>query len=101
VIRSGSESIYPEDVEKVLMLHPNIEEAVVIGVSDERWGEVPKALMVVKKGKSITKEEITSYCMDKLAKYKIPKYIEFIESIPKTSAGKILRRQLAEKYGTE
>ena len=99
VIRSGSESIYPEEIEKVLASHPKIEEVRVIGVPDERWGEVPKALLVAKRSESLGKEEIVKYCMGKLAKYKIPKSIEFIKSIPRTSAGKISKNELVRKYG--
>lgn len=99
VIRSGSESIYPEEIEKVLTSHPKVEEAIVIGVPDEKWGEVPKALIVVKRGESLNKEEIVNYCLGRLAKYKVPKSIEFIKSIPKTPAGKISRSELISKYG--
>lgn len=99
VIRSGSESVYLEEIEKVLNSHPKIEEAVVIGVPDERWGEVPKALVVVERGESLKKEEIADYCIGKLAKYKIPKSIEFIKSMPRTPAGKISKNELVKKYG--
>lgn len=99
VVRSGSESIYPEEIERVLASHPNVEEVMVIGVPDEKWGEVPKALIVVKRGKSLNKEEIVNHCLGKLAKYKIPKSMEFIKSIPRTPAGKISKNWLAKKYG--
>jgi fatty-acyl-CoA synthase len=98
VIRSGSESIFPEEIERILSSHPEIAEAVVIGVPDKKWGEVPKALIVLKRGAGLSKEDVLSYCFDKLAKYKIPKSVEFIGSIPKTSAGKIEREQLVERY---
>jgi len=99
VIRSGSESIYPEEIERILSSHPKIHEAVVFGIPDEKWGEVPKALIVLKTGEKLTREEVIKYCEDKMAKYKIPKVIEFLDSIPKTPAGKILREKLIEKYG--
>lgn len=99
VIRSGSESIYPEEIEKILSSHPKIEEATVLGVPDKKWGEVPKALVVLKRGESLSKEEVIDYCLSNLAKYKVPKYVEFIESIPKTAAGKVLREKLVKKYG--
>jgi fatty-acyl-CoA synthase len=98
LIRSGSESIYPEEVENVLISHPKIQDVAVIGVPDEKWGEMPKALIVVKKGEKITNEELIEYCKDKLSKYKIPKIIDFVETLPKTSAGKILRKKLVERY---
>jgi len=100
VIRSGSESIYPEEVEDILITHPKIEDAAVIGVPNKKWGEVPKALIVVRKGEKIRNEEIIGYCEGKLSKYKIPKIIEFVESLARTSAGKLLRKKLAEKYGS-
>ncbi len=99
VIRSGSESIYPEEIEKILAFHPKIEEALVIGIPDKRWGEVPRALIVLKRGESLNEEEVINYCLGKLAKYKVPKSIEFVESIPKTPAGKVSREELIKKYG--
>ncbi|MEM3577477.1 MAG: AMP-binding protein [Candidatus Bathyarchaeia archaeon] len=99
VIRSGSESIYPEEIERTLGSHPKIREAVVFGIPDEKWGEVPKALIVLKTGEKLSTKEVIKYCEDKMAKYKIPKVIEFVDSIPKTPAGKILREKLIEKYG--
>jgi len=99
VIRSGAESIYPEEVEKVLRDHPKIEEVYVIGVPDEKWGEVSKAIIVLKKGQKITKDEVVQFCMDKLAKYKIPKYIQVVDHIPKTDIGKVSREFLHKKFG--
>jgi acyl-CoA synthetase (AMP-forming)/AMP-acid ligase II len=98
VIRSGSESIYPEEVEKVLRLHPKIAEAFVVGVPDKKWGEVPKAFIVTKTGETLDKGEIIRYCLKGLAKYKVPKEIEFVESIPKSSAGKVLKDELMKKH---
>ena len=99
VIRSGAESIYPEEVEKVLLEHPAVVEAVVIGVRDEKWGEVPKALIVLREGARITKDELVEFCMGKIAKYKIPKYIQVVKAIPKTDVGKVSRRKLVELFG--
>lgn len=99
VIRSGSESIYPEEIEKILASHPKIEEATVIGFPNKKWGEVPKALIVLKRGESLSEEEVVNYCLSKMAKYKVPKSIEFVESIPKTPAGKVSRDELIKKYG--
>jgi fatty-acyl-CoA synthase len=99
VIRSGSESIYPEEIERILSTHPKIAEAVVIGVPDKKWGEVPKALIVLKRGERLKAEDVISHCSDKLAKYKVPKSVAFLESVPKTSAGKVEREQLVKEYG--
>ena len=99
VIRSGSESIYPEEVERVLLAHPKVEEAVVIGVPDPKWGEVPKALVVLRRGEKLTKEELAEFCEGKIARYKIPKYLQVLDEIPKSPLGKVSRAALAELYG--
>jgi len=91
---SGGENVYPAEIEKVLFDHPKILDAAVVGVEDKRWGEVGKAYIVVKEGQSIKTEEIYEFLKDKLAKYKIPKYIEFTEKLPKTASGKIKKRLL-------
>ncbi|MEM3893532.1 MAG: fatty acid--CoA ligase family protein, partial [Thermofilum sp.] len=99
VIRSGEESVYPEEVEKILLMHPKIKEVVVIGVPDEKWGEVPKALVVLKEGEKITKEEVVEFLKGKLAKYKIPKYVEVVDKLVYTETGKISRSQMKSLYG--
>ncbi|MCL4518431.1 MAG: AMP-binding protein [Thaumarchaeota archaeon] len=99
VIRSGSESVLPEEVEKVLLANPAVKEVVVVGVPDQRWGEVPKALVVRKLGHDIGKEDIIAFCEGKLAKFKIPKYVQFVREIPKDSMGKTSRAKLAREFG--
>lgn len=99
IIRSGEESVYPEEIEKILATHPKIESAVVIGVPDEKWGEVPKALLVLKEGERITKEEVVEFLRDKLAKYKIPKYVEVVKELVYTETGKVSRAALKALYG--
>jgi len=99
IIKSGAESILPEEVERVLLDHPKIVDVVVIGVPDEKWGEVPKAVIVLKEGEKIAKEEIYEYLRDKLAKYKWPKYIQVVKEIPKTQMGKVSRNELMKIFG--
>ncbi len=99
IIRSGEESVYPEEVEKILLAHPKIKDVVVIGVPDEKWGEVPKALIVLKEGERISKEEIVDFLKDKIAKYKIPKYVEVVEGFVYTETGKVSRSELKKLYG--
>lgn len=99
VIRSGEESIYPEEVERLLLMHPKVKDVVVIGVPDEKWGEVPKALIVLKEGERITKEEILDFLKDKLAKYKIPKYVEVVDKLVYTETGKVSRPAMKNLYG--
>lgn len=91
---SGGENVYPAEIEKFLYTHPSVKEISVIGVPDEKWGEVGKAFIVVKEGKKLSAKEILEYCEGNLAKYKIPKYIEFVNEIPKTDTGKIDKKKL-------
>ena len=98
IIRAG-ENISPEEVEDALYAHPKIEEAAVIGVPDPEWGQVPKAVVVLKKGEETTGEEIMEFCRQKLSSFKRPRYIAFADELPRTSTGKVLKRVLREQYG--
>jgi fatty-acyl-CoA synthase len=91
---SGGENVFPVEIEEILFKHPAIDLVAVIGVPDEKWGEVGKALITLKANKSITIEELREYLKDKLAKYKIPKYFEIKDSLPTSATGKILKREL-------
>ncbi len=97
MILSGGYNVYPREIEEVLYAHPKVKEAAAVGVPDEYKGEVPKVFIVLKEGETATEEEIIAYCKENLAKYKIPKYVEFRKELPKTMVGKILRRVLAEE----
>lgn len=92
LIISGGENIYPAEIEGVLVSHKHIEDAGVIGMKDDQWGEVPVAF--VKKNGEISSEELREFCLERLAKYKVPKKIFFIEEIPRNASKKILRREL-------
>ncbi|MFA5619339.1 MAG: AMP-binding protein [Weeksellaceae bacterium] len=95
---SGAENIYPSEIEKVVMLLEDVEMCVVIAVPDEKWGEVGKAYVQLNENSpSITKDDIMEFLRNRLAKFKIPKYIEFIDEFPKNDAGKIDRKRLKEK----
>lgn len=96
IIASGF-NIYPREVEEVLFQHPKIAEAAVAGVPDEYRGETVKAFIILKEGESATAEEIIEFCKDKLAKFKVPKVIEFRTELPKSLIGKVLRRVLIEE----
>jgi len=100
VIVSGGENISSLEVEEVLVAHPNIYEAVVVPVPDEKWGEVPKALVVLKPGLKATEAELLDFCRSRLSHYKCPRSIEFLDSLPKTGTGKLLKRELRKKYWT-
>jgi len=98
IIVSGGENISSLDVEKVLVAHPDVYEAAVIPVADQKWGEVPKAVVVMKPGAKLSDVELIEFCRARLAHYKCPQSIEFCESLPKTATGKVLKRELREKY---
>ena len=100
---SGGENVYPREIEKLLEEHPKIAQVQVIGVLDPKWGEVGRAIVVLREGEDASEEEILGFCQGKLAKFKIPKSVRFIESLtPYTSgAGKILKRRLREDFGLE
>ncbi|HXG64842.1 MAG TPA: long-chain fatty acid--CoA ligase [Blastocatellia bacterium] len=90
-------NVYPNEVEDVLFTHPAILEAAVIGVPDAYRGEAVKAFVVLKQGEQATAEEIIEYCRERLARYKVPSTVEFLESLPKSTVGKVLRRELRER----
>jgi fatty-acyl-CoA synthase len=98
IIVSGGENISSLDVERVLVAHPDILEAAVIPMADQKWGEVPKAVVVVKPGSKPSETELIEFCRARLAHYKCPQSIEFCESLPKTATGKVLKRELRKKY---
>ena len=99
LIVRGGENISPEEVENVLYTHPKIEEAAVIGVPHPDWGSEPRAVVVLKKGETATPEEIIEYCRERLAGFKRPRSVVFVNELPKTSTGKVLRRTLRDQYG--
>jgi long-chain acyl-CoA synthetase len=94
MIISGGFNVYPRDVDEVLFTHPKVLEACVIGVPDEYSGERIKAYVVLKSGETATSEEMIEFCKQNLVKYKVPKYIEFVDDLPKSAVGKILRKEL-------
>jgi fatty-acyl-CoA synthase len=98
MVLSGGENIGTAEIERVLYLHPGVLECAVIPVPDDCWGEVPKALISLRVGSSVTEQEILDHCRQHLAGFKVPKSIEFVESLPKGGTGKILKRVLREKY---
>ena len=98
MIVSGGENIYPREIEEILYRHPMVLEVAVIGIPDPYWVERVHAVVVTKKGTSTTAEELIAFCKKHMASYKAPKSVEFVESLPKNPAGKILKRELREKY---
>jgi fatty-acyl-CoA synthase len=98
MIVSGGENIYPAEVENAVMAHPAVADCAVIGVPDDKWGEAVKAIVVLKQGQKATAEEIIAFCKTRIASYKVPKSVDFVDSIPRNPSGKVLRRELREPY---
>ncbi len=98
MVLSGGENIATAEVERVICQHPAVLECAVIAVPDAQWGEVPKALVALRPGSQATEAEIIAHCREQLAGFKIPKSVEFRESLPKGGTGKILKRLLREPY---
>jgi acyl-CoA synthetase (AMP-forming)/AMP-acid ligase II len=98
MILTGGENVYSTEVENVLYMHPAILECAVVGVPDQKWGEAVKGIVVLKSGQKATAEEIIQFCKDKIAHYKAPKSIDFIDALPRTGSGKIHKKGLRDKY---
>ena len=93
-IISGGENVYPAEVENVLYDHPSVKEVAVVGVPDERWGEVPKAFIVLAPGSEIDEEELRAFAAEHLAKFKVPRHFSAVAALPRNASGKVLRREL-------
>ena len=98
IIVSGGENISSLEVEKAILAHPAVYEAAVIPVPDDKWGEVPGALVVAKPGSNVTDADLIEFCRSRIAHYKCPRFLEFVENLPKTATGKILKKGLRAKY---
>jgi long-chain acyl-CoA synthetase len=96
IVASGY-NVYPREIEEVLFEHPDVAEAVAVGVPDEYRGESIKAFVVKRAGSDLTEEELVAFCKERLAAYKAPKSVEFRDALPKSTVGKILRRILADE----
>ena len=98
MIISGGENIYPAEIENALLGHPDVQEAAVIGVPDDRWGESVKACVVIRTGRPVSAPELIAFCRDRLAGYKCPKSVDFVATLPRNPSGKLLKRILREPY---
>jgi fatty-acyl-CoA synthase len=99
VIISGGENVYPAEVEDAIYSHPNVAECAVIGVPDERWGEVARALVVVRPGETLDEQALLDHLDGRLAHFKTPRSVVFVESLPRSGAGKVLKEKLRAAYG--
>jgi len=101
MIVTGGENVYPKEVEEILYRHPAVSEAAVIGIPDEYWIERVHAVVVLKEGTQASAEEIIDFCRKQIAHYKAPKGVEFLESLPKSPQGKILKKEIRKTYWPE
>ncbi|MFQ5420755.1 MAG: AMP-binding protein, partial [Anaerolineae bacterium] len=96
---SGGENVYPAEVENVIYQMEAVAETAVIGIAHPKWQEVGLALIVLKEGQQLTEQAVIDFCQGKLARYKIPKSVKFVDSLPRTAAGKVLKRELRKEFG--
>lgn len=99
LIKSGMENVYPAEVERVLAAHPAVREVAVIGVPDEKWDEAVTAIVAVKKGHSVNADDLIQYCKERIASYKKPKTVMFVDELPKDGNGQIARQEIRDRYG--
>jgi fatty-acyl-CoA synthase len=98
---SGGENVYPAEVEAALHEHPAVADAAVIGVRDERWGEVGVAIVVVRAGARVDEQDLLSHCRGRLAAFKAPHVVHLAEELPRSASGKLLKRELRERFGRQ
>ncbi|AMQ20797.1 class I adenylate-forming enzyme family protein [Geobacillus sp. JS12] len=98
MIITGGFNVYPREIEDILYQHPAVLEAAVVGVPDETWGETIKAFIVLREGFTVSEQDIIEYCKEHLASYKKPKSVEFVDELPKSPVGKVVRRWLRDPY---
>ncbi|GAA4318714.1 long-chain fatty acid--CoA ligase [Streptomyces venetus] len=101
MIISGGENIYPAEIEDQLLAHPDIVECAVIGVPDDKWGEVPRAVVVPREGAALDPDEVLASLAGRLAKYKIPKSVVLADELPRTASGKLLKSRVRKRYGSD
>jgi fatty-acyl-CoA synthase len=95
MIVSGGENVFPREVEDLMSDHDAVAEVAIIGVEDDKYGQRLKAFVVTRGGKDVSEEELKKYVKSNLANYKVPREVEFLDSLPRNSTGKVLKRELA------
>jgi long-chain acyl-CoA synthetase len=98
MIVSGGENVYPIEVEEAICQHPDVADVAVIGVPDEHWGEMVKALVIRRRESAVTGDDLVAFARDRLAGYKLPRSVEFVDELPRTPTGKVLKRELRQRY---
>ena len=96
MIIRGGENIYPKEIEEFIYTHPKVSDVQVIGVPDEQYGEEIMACIILKEGETMTADEMKTYIRDHMAKHKVPRYVDFVDSFPMNVAGKILKYKMRE-----
>jgi fatty-acyl-CoA synthase len=99
MVISGGENVYPAEVESVLFAHDAIAEVAVIGLPDEKWGEAVTAVVALNDGHTLTIEDLREFASNKLARYKLPLQLHFVDALPRNPAGKVLKFKLREQFG--
>lgn len=100
IIISGGENISSVEIENIIYKHPQVLECAVIAVPDDKWGEVPAALVVLKQNADLSEQELSAFCKERMARFKLPRQITFLYGLPKTGSGKILKNKLRDQYTT-
>jgi fatty-acyl-CoA synthase len=95
MIVSGGENVFPAEVENLLLEHPDVADAAVIGVDDEDFGKRLKAFLVLRDGKNLSKEDVKAHVKSELARHKVPRDVEFVDELPRNATGKLLRNELS------
>jgi fatty-acyl-CoA synthase len=95
---SGGENVYPAEVENVLFQLPQVADAAIIGVPNERWGEVGMAIIVRKEGQTLDEGDVIRHCLGRLAKFKVPQSVTFVDVLPRNATGKVLKRELRTQF---
>ena len=90
--------MYPREVEVVLFEHPDVVDAAVIGIPDEKWGEAVKAVVVLRQGANLAEDQVIEFCRGRLGGFKCPRSVDFMEQLPRNPSGKVLKRELREPY---
>ena len=98
MIISGGENVHPTETENALQEHPAVREVAVVGVPDPKWGEAVKAVLALEPGRVASADELIAFCKERIAAYKCPRSIDFVDELPKSTVGKILRREVKKKY---
>lgn len=97
---TGGFNVYPSEVEQVIWAHPAVQDCAVIGVPDAQWGEAVKAVVELNAGQTVSADEIIALCKEKLGSVKAPKSVDFVEALPRSPVGKVLKKDLRAQYWT-